>query len=427
MKDSLVKSKDDEKQSIANDSVNKQPETVNTSVEDNSPEAIGMRDFQSKVEGGEEMQELGNYQDKISEGTKEEAQDKKPNNTGIPDALKASIEKISGYSLDDVKVHYNSDKPAAVEAYAYAEGTDIYIGPGQEEHLAHEVWHVVQQKGGKVKPTTKVEGEGAVNDDAGLEKEADVMGDKAVQSKSKEEDSTEELLQGDTDGKVIQRMIGLRIDTDSIVYTQQDLKRPPGLGKGGSQGDHSTPYTVLQDQVANAIEMVSLSDAWTNLMDTFITYTKLPGWDESIKHIKETTASFVLNLLKTKGDINALQGAVSNMLALRNQVALTSFPNGGHGNGEAKWAGSLQHQERQFQLGHTPQLKQKDVIGYMWKAFDHGRLNRMKSEAKQKAVLTQHAMTISDAYPLLSKATKIDTKVLLANYGKEDWASWSDS
>lgn len=37
---------------------------------------------------------------------------KKANNTGLPDNLKTGIENLSGMSLDDVKVHYNSDKPA---------------------------------------------------------------------------------------------------------------------------------------------------------------------------------------------------------------------------------------------------------------------------------------------------------------------------
>jgi hypothetical protein len=33
---------------------------------------------------------------------------KKANNTGLPDQLKSGIEGLSGHSLDDVKVHYNS-------------------------------------------------------------------------------------------------------------------------------------------------------------------------------------------------------------------------------------------------------------------------------------------------------------------------------
>uniref|UniRef100_UPI0035934C76 LirA/MavJ family T4SS effector n=1 Tax=Aquiflexum sp. TaxID=1872584 RepID=UPI0035934C76 len=68
---------------------------------------------------------------------------------------------------------------------------------GQEKHLPHEAWHVVQQKQGRVKPTLQMSkssgnpafaGKGGVNvnDDAGLEKEADVMGGKALGSISSE-------------------------------------------------------------------------------------------------------------------------------------------------------------------------------------------------------------------------------------------------
>ena len=102
------------------------------------------------------------------------------NKTGLPDPLKSGVESLSGISLDDVKVHRNSDKPAQLQAHAYAQGTDIHLGPGQEKHLPHEAWHVVQQKQGRVQPTTQLKGKVNINDDAGLEKEADVMGAKAV-------------------------------------------------------------------------------------------------------------------------------------------------------------------------------------------------------------------------------------------------------
>lgn len=101
------------------------------------------------------------------------------NKTGLPDNLKAGIENLSGMSMDDVKVHYNSDKPPQVQALAYTQGSDIYVESGQEKHLAHEAWHVVQQKQGRVKPTLQAKGV-AINDDEGLEKEADVMGERAT-------------------------------------------------------------------------------------------------------------------------------------------------------------------------------------------------------------------------------------------------------
>ncbi len=102
------------------------------------------------------------------------------NNTGLPDRLKTGIEQLSGYAMDDVKVHYNSLKPAQLQAHAYAQGTHIHLAPGQEKHLPNEAWHVVQQKQGRVKPTMQFKAGVNINDDKGLEKKADVMGVRAI-------------------------------------------------------------------------------------------------------------------------------------------------------------------------------------------------------------------------------------------------------
>lgn len=102
------------------------------------------------------------------------------NRTGLPDALKAGVESLSGMAMDGVQVHYNSTQPAQLNALAYAQGTDIHLAPGQEKHLPHEAWHVVQQAQGRVAPTMQMMEGVPVNDDAGLEHEADVMGEKAL-------------------------------------------------------------------------------------------------------------------------------------------------------------------------------------------------------------------------------------------------------
>ncbi|NEQ12038.1 MAG: DUF4157 domain-containing protein [Moorea sp. SIO4E2] len=102
----------------------------------------------------------------------------KENKTGLPDRLKAGIENLSGYSMDDVRVHYNSSKPAQLQALAYAQGTEIHVGPGQEKHLAHEAWHVVQQKQGRVRSNKTKNGE-RINFNRVKEREADRMGEKA--------------------------------------------------------------------------------------------------------------------------------------------------------------------------------------------------------------------------------------------------------
>ena len=105
----------------------------------------------------------------------------RPNKTGLPDNLKSGIESLSGMSMDGVKVHYNSPQPAQLNAHAYAQGSDIHVAPGQERHLPHEAWHVVQQAQGRVQATMQMKDGVPVNDDAGLEHEADVMGAQAVQ------------------------------------------------------------------------------------------------------------------------------------------------------------------------------------------------------------------------------------------------------
>lgn len=102
----------------------------------------------------------------------------KENKTSLPDHLKSGIENLSGYSIDAVKVHYNSSKPSQLNAHAYAQGTDVHVESGQEKHLPHEAWHVVQQKQGRVKLTMQMKGEVNINDNVGLEKEADVLGKK---------------------------------------------------------------------------------------------------------------------------------------------------------------------------------------------------------------------------------------------------------
>ncbi len=138
--------------------------------------------FDATVQREEEDEDTlqGKFEDAVQrvEEDEDEASQMKPNNTGLPDNLKAGVENLSGFSLDDVKVHYNSSQPATVQALAYTQGTDIHVAPGQEQHLPHEAWHVAQQMAGRVNPTTEVAGM-PVNDNTDLEHEADVMGAKA--------------------------------------------------------------------------------------------------------------------------------------------------------------------------------------------------------------------------------------------------------
>ena len=150
-------------------------QTQKTAQKKEASTAAAVLDASSQNEGLQRKADMMN-------NAAQRAEAPRPNNTGMPDNLKSGIESLSGFSMDDVRVHYNSSKPATVQALAYTQGTDIHVAPDQEKHLPHEAWHVAQQMAGRVSPTTNINGM-PVNDNAALEHEADVMGEKAVQCK----------------------------------------------------------------------------------------------------------------------------------------------------------------------------------------------------------------------------------------------------
>jgi len=211
--------------------------------QDNRPEATAQMKLNDlanssiKVKQLKSFQEMSNSSQRVSDATQlhsitNESQhqivQKKENSTGLPDGLKSGIETLSGYSMDDVNVHHNSDKPAQLSAHAYAQGSDIHLGSGQEKHLPHEAWHVVQQKQGRVKETTQLHGSMKINDDKSLEREADVMGSKALQLSSLAKDSSG-LSHIGTNTKAIQRKLVLSnveivagVDLDATVNGTYD-------------------------------------------------------------------------------------------------------------------------------------------------------------------------------------------------------------
>ena len=141
----------------------------------------------------------------------------KSNNTGLPHPIKKGTESLSGQSMSDVNVHYNSSEPEKVNAHAFAKGNDIHLATGQERHLPHEAWHVVQQKQGRVGPTSEVNGT-RINDNPGLESEADAMAQKIVaegKTNTKKEVDENELLSDSTE---VPQMV-----TQRLAFQQPDL------------------------------------------------------------------------------------------------------------------------------------------------------------------------------------------------------------
>ncbi|CAM1359266.1 hypothetical protein TPENAI_10296 [Tenacibaculum litopenaei] len=187
-----------------------------------------MADESSQSKHAAQLQSMADQYTDAKTGTVQ----RQENRTGLPDQLKSGIENLSGYAMDDVKVHRNSDKPAQLQAHAYAQGSNIYLGPGQEKHLAHEAWHVVQQKQGRVTPTRQFKEKVPINDDSGLEREADIMGAKAMEFSGNPE--TTQLKTTTLNQQPIQRKPGdqYRKKKNDLIYgTYKDrLNYEPKLG-----------------------------------------------------------------------------------------------------------------------------------------------------------------------------------------------------
>jgi hypothetical protein len=135
--------------------------------------------MQGRFEPMQRVEEEEPLQGKLEPAQPARAQPAATSGGGLPAPLQAGIQATAGADLSDVAVHANSAKPAQINALAYAQGADIHLAPGQEQHLPHEAWHVVQQRQGRVKATTQLAGV-AVNDSQALETEADVMGARAA-------------------------------------------------------------------------------------------------------------------------------------------------------------------------------------------------------------------------------------------------------
>jgi hypothetical protein len=148
-------------------------------LEDRRPEAVAQR---HAAEAVQQSPRVAAQRQRLAQWSAGAAQRQTGNGatTALPEALRKGIESLSGLAMDGVRVHHDSAKPAELGALAHAQGNDIYLGPGQEQHLPHEAWHVVQQAQGRVRPTLQLKGGKAVNDDLALEQEADRMGERAL-------------------------------------------------------------------------------------------------------------------------------------------------------------------------------------------------------------------------------------------------------
>lgn len=295
---------------------------------------------------------------------------KKENNTGLPDTLKSGIEGLSGYSMDDVKVHYNSAKPAQLNALAYAQGTDIHVASGQEKHLPHEAWHVVQQKQGRVQATMQMKGDVPVNDDKGLEQEADVMGAKAAtfneQGPAAIFDQAPALVSASAQLKVVQRLssqIVINEDDEERKIVHVAVRGRPPRAHGSRMGDHTTAFIVHVEGLNIMLQGLTVYEAVHKLDSLNEHIYSLPSMKmanvDDVKHEMEdfnvqlARAMFALYNSNEDLAIHHLQLAINAYLRARElvpfstiNVAHVSQGLAGKGHGESGPASLLSQFER---------------------------------------------------------------------------------
>ena len=157
---------------------------------DNRPEALWARELQAIANNGSRVGRITQLQ-AMANGHNAQHRSTIQKRSGTPVNLLgehknrlsahrvAGIDALSGHSVRGMEVNLNASKPAAVNAEATTQSNRIEVASGQEKHISHEAWPVVQQREGRVKPTRQLHGVG-IDDDPALEKEADVMGQKAM-------------------------------------------------------------------------------------------------------------------------------------------------------------------------------------------------------------------------------------------------------
>lgn len=175
------------------------------------------------------------------------------NNSRLDESqIKANVSALTGTDVSDAQVTYNSGKPAQLQAEATAQGSEVHLAPGKEQHLGHELTHIAQQKQGRVQTTVQANNGVGINNDPRLEKEADDIGAKASQGVVS---SSKEISKGNaTNHHVapVQRY---------VIYDKQDQFRHL------SEEDYNTVNTHQKDARPYSEKMKKKYDKQTEKFD----------------------------------------------------------------------------------------------------------------------------------------------------------------
>lgn len=328
------------------------------------------------------------------------------NQTGIPDTIKKRFENLSDFSFNDVRVHYNSDRPAQLQALAYTQGNQIYIASGQERYLEHELGHVIQQKQGRVKPTINVNGF-AINDDPELEYMAD------------------SLNLGYSHSTVNFNPESMPIQLFSINWTAdnkiEDLKldRPEINGTTifreveGITNNHVTAFVVMRYEIEKKLKNCTYEDALRELTKLTQGLYDYPGYEDLKEIGEERKEDITKQIEELKSDLqqsiqsptqikaehnNNIEGYSRRYLILRNNLYYTFHMHDfGHstGGGELKGHDMMVNES----LNSSEQIIYAILKLFDYRGFDDndidGDFDKNNYIAK---IFTQHMKSIQNTY-----------------------------
>jgi hypothetical protein len=343
----------------------------------------------------------------------EPLQTKKENNTGMPDNLKDGVESLSGIDMSDVRVHYNSGKPTEVGALAYTQGTDIHVSPGQEKHLPHEAWHVVQQVQGRVGPTTQLKNV-MVNDDRELEQEADKFAERLgvvqttgfrdlkAQPMNKIENNQTKIILGQQElehsfnTKVVQRVtiqiIPLVPPVGNVTIQDIIFGERAESPFAGTMGAHTTAWVAICDTLKN--QLIGLDIIAANVkLNRLLTEAEK---DISLRFLKDLhplhLQKLAETLIRAGQKIDVVKISVPEVRALKLQEAISDYldvvnllpfstiwgaDTGGHGEGTIH--GYIKAYEEGGDLRYPRDIS--TPLELLWGLFD---FNAVNVEAKKE-------------------------------------------
>ncbi|WP_394370397.1 eCIS core domain-containing protein [Hymenobacter pini] len=312
-----------------------------------------------------------------------------------------------------MRVHYNSARPAQLQAHAFAQGSDIHVAPGQEQHLPHEAWHVVQQKQGRVRATHQFKGAVPLNDDVGLEKEADMMGRQAVQRYTAIR--TQPLnASGSTSATVLQRVATQIITHENKenipIIAQVVVRGRPISVYANSMGDHTTAFIVHVEGLNVNMTGLTVPQAVQYMVGLAAHLRELPGYQImqlngpngrviALYTAAETTLQHCLqgaeNTQNPHVQMHYLQEAIDAYLDARELIPFSTINIGekskgkaGRGHGESGPAGVLSSAEQALKNKQgAERIEHKNVVAAVYGLFDFQSAGMAAAEVNETRLL----------------------------------------